>query len=187
MQPRGGSDFLRATKIWQAARATSAASSFFDPIRIDIGSYGEEFVDGATGANNPIMELWNQAQDMWPGKLEENLKCLVSIGTGVVSIEPFKSELLGIGKTLVKISTETEATAERFQRTHALLDEKGCYFRFNVKSGLENIGLEEVSKIDTIMAVTRGYVQSHDIFKLMGRCGKCLSEREVKKSWSCLA
>ena len=40
---------------WEACRATSAASSFFDPIAI--GRYKEEFGDGATGANNPVLEV----------------------------------------------------------------------------------------------------------------------------------
>ena len=48
------------TRIWEAARATSAASSFFDPIKI--GQFGEEFVDGAVGANNPVAQLWNEAK-----------------------------------------------------------------------------------------------------------------------------
>lgn len=56
---RGNNDLLNSVKIWEACRATSAATSFFDPIAI--GRYGE-FVDGATGANNPIRELWIQAQ-----------------------------------------------------------------------------------------------------------------------------
>ncbi len=38
--------------ITEAARATSAASSLFPPIRI--GPVGQEFVDGALGHNNPI-------------------------------------------------------------------------------------------------------------------------------------
>ena len=49
---RGNTDLLNSTKIWEACQATSAASSFFDPIAI--GRYGEEFVDGATGVNNPV-------------------------------------------------------------------------------------------------------------------------------------
>jgi len=52
MSPRGGSDLLNSVRIWEACRATSAASSFFNPIAI--GRYKEEFMDGATGANNPI-------------------------------------------------------------------------------------------------------------------------------------
>ena len=53
--PRGGSDLLNSIKIWEACCATSAASSFFDPIAI--GRYEEEFVDGVTGANNPVWEV----------------------------------------------------------------------------------------------------------------------------------
>ncbi|ERT02856.1 hypothetical protein HMPREF1624_01159 [Sporothrix schenckii ATCC 58251] len=43
---------LNSATIWQACRATSAATGFFDPIAI--GPFDEEFVDGALGANNPI-------------------------------------------------------------------------------------------------------------------------------------
>jgi predicted acylesterase/phospholipase RssA len=167
------------TKIWEAARATSAASSFFDPIRINIGKIGEEFVDGATGANNPIQELWNEAKDMWdPEPLESNLKCIVSIGTGVPSVEPFRTGLLEIGDTLVRISTETEKTAELFQRTHSDLEDSNRYFRFNVRNGLERIGLEDSSQKDIIVAVTQRYIESQDTFKLMNRCASNLAERE---------
>ncbi len=41
------SDLLNTTTIWQACRATSAATTFFDPIAI--GPFKEEFVDGALG------------------------------------------------------------------------------------------------------------------------------------------
>ncbi len=49
------SDLLNATTIWQACRATSAATTFFDPIAI--GPFDEEFVDDALGANNPVYAL----------------------------------------------------------------------------------------------------------------------------------
>jgi hypothetical protein len=63
-----------------------AVSSFFDPITI-----GESFVDGATGANNPMR---NEAQDIWPsGSLQDKTKCFVLIGKGVPSLTPFKDVL----------------------------------------------------------------------------------------------
>ena len=167
------------TKIWEAARATSAASSFFDPVRINIGKVGEEFIDGATGANNPIQELWNEAKDIFdPEPLESNLKCIVSIGTGVPSVEPFRTGLREIGDTLIRISTETERTAELFQRAHSDLDDSNRYFRFNVRNGLEKIGLEDSSQKDTIVAVTQRYVESQETFKLMKLCASNLSERK---------
>jgi patatin-like phospholipase/acyl hydrolase len=39
-------------EIWQAGRATSAAPSYFD--RMKVGDY--EFIDGGLGFNNPVGE-----------------------------------------------------------------------------------------------------------------------------------
>ncbi|KAF2993349.1 hypothetical protein E8E13_000787 [Curvularia kusanoi] len=67
--PGGSSDLLNSETIWKACRATPAASSFFDPIAVEC--FGEESVDGATGANNPVRELWDQAQTTWGPELLE--------------------------------------------------------------------------------------------------------------------
>ena len=175
--PRGNSDLLNSVKIWEACRATSAASSFFDPI--SIGQYKEEFVDGATGANNPVWEVWNQAQLMWgSGPLESRVKSLVSIGTGVPSLKPFQDDVLYIGETLILIATETEQTAERFRRDKSLLDNTGRYYRFNVARGLEDIGLEESKKSKEIAAATRRYIGSQEVFKQMQACADNVAGRE---------
>lgn len=174
---RGSSDMYHKTRIWEAARATSAASSFFDPIKI--GPFGEEFVDGAVGANNPVVELWNEAKSMWQGEaLEANIKCLISIGTGVPSLAPYGSSLLEIAKTLKDIATETEKSAESFHRAHSDLDDGNRYFRFNVSHGLESVGLEDASQKGTIMAATTRYVASESVMKQMRLCGNNLSTRE---------
>lgn len=47
---RGSSDLLNSVTIWEACRATSATTSFSNLIAM--GQFGEQFVDGATGANN---------------------------------------------------------------------------------------------------------------------------------------
>ena len=168
---------MNSVKIWEACRATSAASSFFDPI--SIGRYKEEFVDGATGANNPVWEVWNQAQLIWgSGPFESKVKCLVSIGTGVPSLKPFEDDVLYIGKTLIAIATETEQTAERFRRDKSLLDNTGRYYRFNVTRGLEDIGLEESKKSKEIAAATRRYIGSQEVFKQMQACADNVAGRE---------
>ena len=177
--PRGGNDLLNSVKIWEACRATSAASSFFDPIAI--GPYGEEFVDGATGANNPVWEVWNQAQLMWgPEPVESRIKCLVSIGTGVPSLKPFRDDVFHIGKSLLAIATETEQTAERFRRHKSHLDDSGRYYRFNVDRGLEEIGLEESKKRKEIAAATRRYVGSQGVFKQIQACADNMAGRECQ-------
>jgi hypothetical protein len=166
---RGNKDLWNSMTIWEACRATSAASSFFDPIAI--GRYKEEFIDGATGANNPIREVWDQAWLEWgPEALEGKIKCLISVGTGIPSLKPFKDDVFNIGDTLVAIATETEQTAERFRRERPSLDQVGRYYRFNVIRGLEDIGLEESKKIKEIAAATRRYVSSQDVLKNMYAC-----------------
>jgi hypothetical protein len=172
---------LNSVRIWEACRATSAASSFFDPIAI--GRYKEEFVDGALGANNPVVELWDQAQLMWGfEQLDGRVKCLVSIGTGVPSLKPFPDDVLHIGETLVAIATETEQTAERFRRDKAYLDSSGRYFRFNVVRGLEDLGLEESTKAKDIAAATRRYVAAQETFKQMHACAGNLRNRNYHQS-----
>jgi hypothetical protein len=162
-------------KIWEAARATSAATTFFDPLKIDSG---ETFTDGAgSGVNNPIYELWTEAQDLWKftdDSLESSVKCLVSIGTGVPSLTPFDDKIIDIGKMLVKMATETEKTAERFARDKGTLGNSGRYYRFNVDKGLENIGLESTKEKGAITAATGRYIESQVVFKQFIACADML-------------
>jgi hypothetical protein len=60
--------------IWEAARATSAAPSFFKPMTIKSSTY----VDGGLGYNNPAKLALIEAGRIWVGRDV----CLVSIGTG---------------------------------------------------------------------------------------------------------
>lgn len=168
------------TRIWEAARATSAASSFFEPITIA----GETFIDGATGANNPILQLWTEATRTWRDKdqqgkwhLEDNILCLVSIGTGVPSLTPFSNDVKQIGKALLAIALDTEEVAETFQRHHTDLYQMNHAFRFNVLRGLEDIGLEEYTKMENIDAVTRKYNSMEDTHVKMEEGSKRLKER----------
>jgi hypothetical protein len=66
-----------------------------------------------------------------------NIKCLISIGTGVPSFDSYGSSLFEIATTLKGIATETEKTAESFHRAHSDLDDRNRCFRFNVSHGLE--------------------------------------------------
>jgi predicted acylesterase/phospholipase RssA len=64
--------------IWEAARATSAARSFFMPMTIKNPPPPITYVDGGLGYNNPAKLASIEAGRIWPGKDV----CLVSIGTG---------------------------------------------------------------------------------------------------------
>lgn len=175
--PRGDGDLWNSVKIWEACRATSAASSFFESIAI--GRYEEDFVDGATGASNPVWEVWNQAQLMWgPEPIEDRIQCLVSIGTGRPSLTAFRDDVTHIHTTLAAIATETEQTAETFRQHKTHLDHAGQYYRFNVTNGLEDIGLEESKKKKEIAAATRRYIKSQEVYRQMQACANNVAGRE---------
>ena len=175
---RSSSDLLHSARIWEVARATSAAPSFFDPVQI--GRFGEGFSDGGTGANNPVQTVWNEAQRIFLREgqmLEDNLKCLVSIGTGKPSLKAFGNNLQTVAHTLIRMATDTQNTANTFSSAHPQLGPRRQYYRFNVDQGLEGIGLENAAQAATIMAATRNYLESTELERQMQNCGERLRGR----------
>jgi hypothetical protein len=143
--------------IWEACRATAAATSLFDPIKI--GPFKEEFVDGAPGFNNPVNEVLVEACDLWPETVIIcNVGCILSIGTGLRANASFGPSVLEVSRTLLRIASETEKTAERFHRAYPTLVSENQYFRFNVQRGMEEIGLWEHKKTNILAAATRSYL-----------------------------
>ena len=126
-----------------------------------------------------MAEVWNEAQLIWgPEPLEAKVRCLVSIGTGVPSLKPFRDDAFHIFNTLLAITTETEETAEKFRRDKSYFDSSGRYFRFNVAHGLEDIGLEESKKKKEIAAATGRYIASQEVYNQIQACAGNLAGRE---------
>lgn len=144
--------------IWQAARATSAAATFFDPMKI--GS--QLYVDGGTGYNNTVEVVLDEAKSIW-SNAPSRIQCLVSIGTGVPDPADFGYNLKQVLATLKKIATETEITEQRFVKGHFQLGIGGCYFRFNVDKGLGGVGLDEHKRKDKIEAASELYLNDHRV------------------------
>ena len=166
--------------IWEAARATSAASSFFDPITI--GRHGQQYVDAGLGCNNPVDEVWTEAQDIWSPEGEDLaalVKCFISIGTGNPGISPIEDSALKVfTKTLKEIATQTEKTAEIFAKSHRGLLFQGRYFRFNVDQGLQAVGLEEYKKEKDIVSATSLYMESQHLQRQTQACSNALKDKE---------
>ncbi|KAE8411715.1 hypothetical protein BDV36DRAFT_77864 [Aspergillus pseudocaelatus] len=150
-------DNIPAT-ICQAALATSAATTFFDPVYIGT----RKFVDGALGSNNPVDEVEGEAADIWcpgTGDLKPLVKCFVSIGTGDPGIAAIEDKALKfLSETLVSIATETGRTEKKFIARWAKHYDEKRYFRFNVEQGLQGVGLEEYREQGTIEAATHRYL-----------------------------
>lgn len=62
--------------VWEAARATSAASTFFKPVKIK----GQKFLDGSLVSNNPTWLVMNEVSQMHGSR--DSIDLFLSIGTG---------------------------------------------------------------------------------------------------------
>ena len=167
-----------AATIVEAALATSAATTFFQPVTIGVRRY----VDGALGSNNPVRSVWNEAQNIWcpeDGQLEPKVRCLISIGTGnpgSASVQEGAKDFLT--KTLKDIATETERTAVNSESQYrGLLDQKR-YFRFNVEQGLQAVGLEEYRKRPEIESATLAYLGTQRQKFILRDCAKNLGIKQ---------
>lgn len=144
--------------ICEAALATSAATGFFDPVRIG----NREFVDGAFGANNPIEEIEEEATDIWCNETRELrplVKCILSIGTGSPARVPVDNKMLKfLSQTLVRMATKPESTERRFMARWCNQSNTQRYFRFNVEQGLQGVHMNEYQKRSVIESATHAYL-----------------------------
>ena len=157
--------------IWQAARATSAAPTFFAPM--EIGSPPKRFIDAGLGFNNPGQALRLEAGQIWGdvfGNLDHkaSIGCFLSIGTGFAEVarlddaETLKAKIsqkfqvpLQAVQVMKAIVSGTEPVAQQleFEFLHTPI-----YHRFNVEQGLQAVELFEYEKLPRVVADTSEYL-----------------------------
>ncbi|KAH8751566.1 phospholipase, patatin family protein [Hyaloscypha finlandica] len=115
-------------KIWEACRATSAATTFFDPI--EIGSK----------------------------RVKINDALVISIGTGSAPGPKFEGNIASIIKALREIVTASDDAANAFEDAHESMARSDLYFRFTVHQKLADIGLEEWDATGDVEAATASYM-----------------------------
>jgi predicted acylesterase/phospholipase RssA len=161
--------------IWEAARATSAAPLFFEPIKFKIS--GATFVDGAMRLNNPISAILNEADSLFP---DATFRSIISIGTGwtdVAGLAVEKLKVHNVIKTCIDLSINANNEAQAFakgKRGRDFLENK-TYFRFDVDRGLDTIALEEWKKLDDIDALTEAYLARPEKGRDVKDCARSLS------------
>lgn len=146
-----------------------------------IGRYRRKYVDGGLAANNPVDQVWNEAQKIWcpnEGEVGGLIKCFVSVGTGDPGTKPIEEGAWKfMSTTLVNLATETENTAELFMQRHRRLYDDKRYFRFNVQNGLQGINLAEYKKGAEIVAATTSYLGSGQIISFTRDCALNLKQK----------
>jgi predicted acylesterase/phospholipase RssA len=162
--------------VWQAARATSAAPTFFDPLEIENIA---TLRDGGLLNNNPINEVIPEIQTEFD---DRGISCLVSIGTGVSKTESFGYGLISIAKACKNIATDTEKAELTFRNSYAASPKQSLhdrYFRFEVEQGLQDIGMEEWKKMKQIWTATTSYLDDQIQADKLRKCSIKLRRPET--------
>ena len=127
--------------IWQVARATSAAPTYFRPPIID----GLEYVDGGFGANNPCVEIYEEVRRM-NNNSKKSASTILSIGTGRNN-EARRFKGTGFQRYLNYLNFARKWASDSEQTHLAMLKAKEevnfKYFRLNVEEGLDLMKLDE--------------------------------------------
>jgi patatin-like phospholipase/acyl hydrolase len=145
------SDSFKDCTIWQVARATSAATTFFKSIKC--GRDEIEFIDAGFGYNNPCDVLLEEAERIFPNGKPS---CVLSIGTGLGSVVTIRDDRLSILEALKKMASSSKKVADRLDTRFR---GNPAYYRLNVQRGLEDITLSDWEKRSTISAHTHNYIQ----------------------------
>jgi len=143
--------------ILDAALATTAATSFFGDKKITNNGITRSFGDAALGENNPVTSLWAEARRQYGDKLEERIRCLLSLGTGVPQISKFGDDVKAVAKSVINIAKETEATARKFRDSNGLA-QCGVYYRFSPPD-IYNIRMDDSEMKAEIEALTADYLE----------------------------
>lgn len=156
--------------IWEAARATTAAPTFFKRMIIHEPGSRQPYIDGGLGRNNPTNQVLEEAELIFPGR---RVACIISIGTGQAkTISIPKTSLfqqvipIEIIKAMKAMATDCEETAQamakRFRNT------SNFYFRFNVEHGLQEVTLAQWDQLDKVTAHARQYLKMQEVDKRIG-------------------
>ena len=152
--------------IWWVARATSAAPSYFKPMKIHKLAY----LDGGFGANNPCEEIFEEVRKM-NNHADTCASIIISVGTG---IDTGWSRLKNLGPSrFINFLNVARKWASESEEVHVrMLNRKeGApfeYYRLNVPDGIGSLKLDEWrvrGRVRTTMGKTIGKLRSGRLVK----------------------
>ncbi len=158
--------------IWQAARATTAASSYFKPQLLGSGGLAQAYIDAAIGANNPVEYLLQQAVDEFGST--RPLGCVLSIGTGTRDVQLGRAPT-GLRNFIQapvyywRLLHTLKTTATDCEEPHRHVESRmrlfpGSYFRFNVPEAAV-VKLHDHKKMSFLKSSTAGYLAKDEVSK----------------------
>jgi uncharacterized protein len=134
-----------ATAMREAARATSAAPTYFEPARVVADNRMRTLVDGGVFVNNPAMSAYAEARRLWPN--EERI-LLVALGTGELT-RPIRYEearswgLVQWAVPLLNVVFDGVADAVDYQLRNIIGDD---YLRLQTELDIASDDLDNASR-----------------------------------------
>ncbi|CAI6249812.1 unnamed protein product [Periconia digitata] len=157
-------DIHSELRIWEAARATSAAPRPFKPFHHEPSK--QVYMDGALCHNNPIKVADREWKLLWPDGLREYPDIVLSLGTGYnphavrVPVKKSVPERVGIlshGMSLLKLAKDHIADSLNCEKAWgeyiSLLPSNASssqFIRFNIPMMNDPPALDDVSKMKTM-------------------------------------
>ncbi|KAF5712885.1 calcium-independent phospholipase [Fusarium mundagurra] len=158
-------------KIWEAARATSAAPMYFP--HIEAG--GVSYFDGGLESNNPVIEVIEEAKQEFP---DDKISTVISVGTGAYQASDASAGLAGFMNYMINMATSTEKHHRAVLEDPRFADiRKEGYFRLNGTLELGAIDLAAVERMDEIERLAEAFLSSNEGQQQIGMCAERLVER----------
>ncbi|PVF94145.1 FabD/lysophospholipase-like protein [Serendipita vermifera] len=162
--------------VVNALCASMALATIFAPVMAGPEYAPEEFSGGGLGFNNPTRELLKEAQLAYGG--ERKLSLILSLGSGrpkELSLDESKNELGALEDLIKKLTINCEAVERDI--SYQLYD-VGAYIRLNVNQRLDNISFHDWSQLGKVTSLTRHYLQTTPVVKLIDGSIIALAEEE---------
>jgi hypothetical protein len=182
-------------QLRHAARATSAAPSYFKPMTIQ----GRQFVDGGYGeTNNPSWAAWLHYKQNHNLPSDRTL-VMINIGTGTCSktdVEPQMQQrpiwtklvpngivsALGLMADLTKMATESEGPTSRLWYIADTSPEQLFIERFSADTGIDTIKLDDwqaatrTDRPSIVETKTKAYLEKPEVRERLKRAASALSD-----------
>lgn len=155
-------------KIWEVARATSAATTFFDPIKT--GRDQIAFIDAGFGYNNPCEVLIAEADKAIPNR---DTSCIVSIGTGLGKAVGVSGNLSTLLRAMVKMATTSHKVHSRLQEKFGA-EQPQKYWRFDEDVAISEIKMDNWKKLQDIAGHTHNYLNAYATAIALESCANSL-------------
>lgn len=147
-----------------AARATSAAPTYFEPVKIEVDGYKYAFIDGGVYANNPAMCGYVEAKTMFKNEMDF---LVVSLGTGEYTNPIWYMDAKGWGlvrwaQPILNVVFDGVSDVVSYQLRQIL--PAGNYYRFQTKLDPHTDKLGNVSKenLNTLKKFALDIIKEND-------------------------